>query len=105
MAELDVYMARAFVALLVIVFLAMVAWVLARHRLYPQQRLGGRHLEVVEKLPLGPRSRLLIVRAGERTFLIGETLQSVSFLTEVDLYCPGESPQSKGDDGGSDSGS
>lgn len=85
MGEVDVYMARAFVALLVVILLALAAWLVVRRRPYLDQRLRSRHLELLEALPIGPQGRLLLVRVGERTLLLGATLQSVSFLTEVNL--------------------
>lgn len=50
-----------------------------------QQRLrpGVRHAEVVQSLPLGPGSRLLVVEFGGRRLLIGQARSGLVRLAET----------------------
>jgi flagellar biosynthetic protein FliO len=99
MSEVDAYVARAVVALLVIVLLALAAWLAARRWACIGRTRHGRHLELIEVLPISVHGRLLVVRAGERTFLLGVTAQSVSLLAELKLSGGQESLDSKSDHG------
>jgi len=46
-------------------------------------RGAGRHLAVLDTLPLGPGKGILLVRAGKRRLIIGVTGEKISFLREV----------------------
>lgn len=43
---------------------------------------AGEGLEILAQLPLGREQRLVVVRAGERWFLLGATASEISVLTE-----------------------
>lgn len=55
---------------------------------YITQRLGlprgaGRHLAVLDTLPLGPGKGILVVRAGKRQFLVGVSGDRITLLGEL----------------------
>jgi flagellar biosynthetic protein FliO len=45
---------------------------------------GAREMTLIDKLSLGRDRHLLIVRAGEKTLLLGVTLQHIEALAELD---------------------
>ncbi len=69
---------------LVFGLLAFFYW--GAHRLNGQGRLGGQkgRIHVVERLSLGDKKSLLLVRVGGETILIGATPNGISVLTSVD---------------------
>ncbi|OGS69688.1 MAG: hypothetical protein A2Y96_01750 [Firmicutes bacterium RBG_13_65_8] len=54
----------------------------AGKRLVPHGR--GRHLEVLDSLPLGVQRGLFLVRAGGRLLVVGVARDSVALLSEID---------------------
>ncbi len=75
---------RLLASLAVVVALVyVVAWALRRAG---RHRVGasGRMMEVVDVLPLGPNSRLVVVRVGERTLVVGAGDHAVTPVTELD---------------------
>jgi flagellar biogenesis protein FliO len=46
-------------------------------------RLPARHAQVVQSLPLGPGSRLLVVEFGGRQLLVGQSRSGLSLLGEA----------------------
>ena len=59
------------VAALVVVLALIVALAYGAQRLKLGRVIGGRHLKLVETLPLGPRERLLLVEVGGERLLLG----------------------------------
>ncbi len=59
-----------------------------------------RALALVETLPLGRRKRLVLARASERLFLLGETEKGISLLAELgeEETLAGELPQEEDED-------
>jgi flagellar biosynthetic protein FliO len=49
------------------------------------RRTGGRRLESLERLPLGPQQTLHLVRLGERALLVAATPAGCALLDSVDL--------------------
>lgn len=45
---------------------------------------GGASIEVLSRKSLGQHVSLLVVRAGERTLLVGQSAQQMTLLTELD---------------------
>lgn len=77
------------VAAIVVVLglLAAVTWWLRRRGLLQTvspRRSGGRRLESLERLPLGPQQTLHLVRMGSRALLVGTTPSSCALLDSVD---------------------
>ena len=58
-------------AALVVVLALIVALAYGAQRLKLGRVVGGRHLKLVETLPLGPRERLLLVEVGGERLLLG----------------------------------
>ena len=48
--------------------------------------VGGRQLEIIERLPLNNKTGLAVVRCGERYFLMGLGDNSLGLLTELPDY-------------------
>ena len=71
---------------LVLALVPVAVWALRRLRGLGPAR-GERALAVVDQLALGPRERVLVLRAGERLLVLGTTPQQVSLLCEL---TPGE---------------
>ncbi len=70
--------------LMLVLVLALIpagAWLIRRMPGLRDQRT--RSISVLETLNIGPRERLLVVRAGSRTLLIGATSQSISLLSSM----------------------
>ena len=59
-----------------------VLWFLRR---FGAARRQGRHMSVIESVPLGPGKSLSLVRVAGRCFLVGTTKDQVSTLTELSL--------------------
>ena len=53
-------------------------------RLQPDYYQKKGALGIVERLPLGQKSGLFLVRAGESYFLLGATAESINMLAKVD---------------------
>ena len=51
------------------------------HRLLPGR--SGRHIKVIEQVPLGPRAVISLVRVGEKCYLLGHGEGKVTLLEEV----------------------
>ncbi len=66
----------------VIALVYLVAFVVRRSNSATPIR-ANRLMSVVEVLPLGPKSRLVAVRVGERVFIIGAGEGAVSAVTEL----------------------
>ncbi len=71
----------AFVAVLAMIPLAL--WLLRRLQT-PRSTRGP--LAVVAGLALGPRERIVVVRAADRHLLVGITGQSMALLAELDRW-------------------
>ncbi len=70
--------------LMLLAVLAMIpagAWLV--RRLTGLRAGTTRSLAVLETLHIGPRERLLVIRAGTQTLLIGATGQSINLLTTL----------------------
>jgi flagellar protein FliO/FliZ len=81
-AETGGWLAGQFV---VVAVLLLCAWA-ALYVLRQKRRAGGGEastLKVVGSTALGTRERVVVLRAGERSFLLGVTAQQVSMLAEL----------------------
>lgn len=103
MTEVGAYVARAIAALVVVALFAIGAWLAVRRWAPWTGQRSSRHLELVDALPLGLHSRLLLVRVNERMFLLAATPQQVSLLSEMELSCTQDTSGLR-DDHGSDHG-
>jgi flagellar biosynthetic protein FliO len=68
--------------------LAAVTWWLRRRGLLQTaspRRSGGRRLESLERLPLGPQQTLHLVRMGSRALLVAATPSGCALLDSVDV--------------------
>jgi flagellar protein FliO/FliZ len=79
--------------IVVVGLIAACAWAALR---VIKQRRGGLNsgagsLRVVGATALGARERAVVLQAGERTFLLGVTAQSVSVIAELDRASPAPS--------------
>jgi flagellar protein FliO/FliZ len=54
------------------------------------QRLPARHAQVVQALPLGPGSRLLVVEFAGRRLLVGQSRTGLSLLGDAAIGVPSE---------------
>lgn len=70
-----------FMLLLLALGLGAVAWLLKRNAGLPGS--GNVLMRVVAAQPLGQRERVLLVKVGERFFLLGHTASQISMLTEL----------------------
>ena len=70
----------SFVAVIVMIPVAL--WLFKRTRALRSGADGP--LSIVAALGVGPRERIAVVRAGDRTLLLGITAQSVNLLCELD---------------------
>ncbi len=75
--------------MLVLVLAAVPASLWAMKRLQTLRPAGSapRAMAVVASLPLGPRERLVTVKVGQRTLVLGVTAQQVALVAELQ---PGE---------------
>lgn len=64
--------------------LAAAYWLLLRMRAAGGRRGAGRRIEILESAMLGPRQRLLLVRAADKEVLIGVSGQSLTHLVTWD---------------------
>ncbi len=71
---------------LVLALVPVAIWALRRLRGLGPSR-GERALAIVDQIALGPRERVLVLRAGERLLVLGATAQQVNLLCELK---PGE---------------
>lgn len=87
----------------VVALIALLALLLKRLRVPGPVRMTGRRLHSVERLDLGGRRELRIVRAGERTLVLGVTEKGIDLLTELDepLHVPAEAAADAAPDAGS----
>lgn len=60
---------------------AALAWLMRRNAGVPG--VGGALVRVVAAQPLGQRERLVVVKVGERLFLLGHTASQISMLSEL----------------------
>lgn len=58
------------------------------HRLLPVR--PGRHIRVIEQVPLGPKTIISLVKVGERCYLLGHGEGTVAVLREVEGTFPEE---------------
>ncbi|RPF42927.1 flagellar protein FliO/FliZ [Thermodesulfitimonas autotrophica] len=58
------------------------------HRLLPVR--SGRHIRVIEQVPLGPKTIISLVKVGERCYLLGHGEGTVAVLREVEGTFPEE---------------
>ncbi|NNF67595.1 MAG: flagellar biosynthetic protein FliO [Gammaproteobacteria bacterium] len=66
----------------VLALIVLVGWVMKRiHRV---QRGGSALLEIVDVLPVGPKEKILLVRAGESRILVGMTPGNLNTLGALD---------------------
>jgi flagellar biosynthetic protein FliO len=73
----------------VVALIALLALLFRRLRVPGPARAATRRLRSVERLDLGGRRELRVVRAGGRTLVLGVTEQRIDLLTELDDV-PGE---------------
>lgn len=83
-------------ALAAIVFIFYLAWLVPRV-IAKRDHLGhlsGRHLRVMEKVPLGKDTFLVLVKAADRLMLLGVTPGGITHLGDMDpaLAEPAEPP-------------
>lgn len=71
----------AFVAVLAMIPAAV--WLLRRSQ---APRAGRGPLAVVAGLAMGPRERIVVIRAADRHLLVGITAQSIALLAELDRW-------------------
>jgi flagellar protein FliO/FliZ len=68
----------------------------------PRQLLGvrpGRHIRVIEQVPLGPKTVVSLLRVGSKFYLVGHGEKAVAILGELEGDFPEEaSPASAGFD-------
>jgi len=71
-------------AVLLVGALGIAAWYLSRKVVPRLANARGRHVSVIESVPLGPNKMLHLVEVpGGKRLLIGSTSQAVNFLTEI----------------------
>ncbi|MGB9660809.1 MAG: flagellar biosynthetic protein FliO [Moorellaceae bacterium] len=89
--EKDLAMAwlRLFIFLPLVLLLAYVTVRYGLGRAYFPGKGGGR-LRIVDRLPVGQKSALLVVRCGERYFLIGVGDGTPALLAELPDFVEGE---------------
>ncbi|MGQ9512502.1 MAG: flagellar biosynthetic protein FliO [Thermodesulfitimonas sp.] len=58
------------------------------HRLLPVR--SGRHIRIMEQVPLGPKTIISLVKVGERCYLLGHGEGTVTVLREVEGTFPEE---------------
>jgi len=68
----------------VVALIAALALLLRRLRVPGPTRASTRRLHSVERLDLGGRRELRVVRAGDRTLVLGVTEKGIDLLTELD---------------------
>ena len=70
---------------ILLVFAAVILLFLIFARWFASARYAGRgkNLRVIESRGVAPQSSVQILQAGERTFLIGVTKDSISILAEI----------------------
>ncbi|MCA9734906.1 MAG: flagellar biosynthetic protein FliO [Deferribacteres bacterium] len=75
------------IAVLAFVFflLAVFAWV-AKKYIAPMGglRRAGSEMQVIENLPLSPKSRIVLVKIADEKLVLGVTEQSITVLTELE---------------------
>lgn len=91
-----------FVATFVVIAALLVAayWLLLRMRAAGGRRGGGKRMEIIESAMLGPRQRLLLVRAADKEVLIGVSGQSLTHLATWDAAELASRPSASSGDGG-----
>lgn len=72
--------------------LALLYW--AAHRINGRSGFGRRsgRIEILERLPLGEKRSLLLVRVGREQMLIGATSHSITILSPVEGQEPDAEP-------------
>jgi len=87
-AVLDGFAAMKTIGVLAFVFLllAIFAW-LAKSWFSPLQHLNGkeRNLQVLDSLPVSPKSKIMLVKVVNETLLLGITEQSISVLSDIEM--------------------
>ncbi len=77
---------------LVLALILAAGWVM--RRMNRVQRGGTTALEVVDVLPVGPKEKIILVRAGQSHLLVGLTAGRLSPLGEVNAGdTPGDAPK------------
>ena len=91
-----------FVATFVVLaaLLAAAYWLLRRTRAVGSRRGAGKRIEILESAMLGPRQRLLLVRAVDKEVLIGMSGQSLAHLATWDAAELASRPSASSDDRG-----
>lgn len=74
---------QVIISLALVLFLAYYSIRVLLPRLQAGRTGYGGNLRVVERLPLGMRSNLCLVKAGEQYFLLGVTPGGMEFLAEL----------------------
>lgn len=80
--------------------LAAAYWLLLRTRAASRRRGAGKRIEILESAMLGPRQRLLLVRAVDKEVLIGVSGQSLTHLATWDAAELASRPSAFSDDDG-----
>lgn len=83
----------------VILSIPLVLWLVKRLSQWPGSAEQG-PLSIPASITVGPRERIAVLKAGERTLLVGITAQSIQLLTELDggaIELP-EAPKQRGFD-------
>jgi flagellar biosynthetic protein FliO len=76
----------SFVALALTLLILAAVWYLTRRLIrQPGSRKHLRHLQVVERLPLGRDRQILLVKVGREYFLAGVTSHGITFSPAVEL--------------------
>ena len=66
----------------VLALILLVGWVM--NRLQRVRRGGSATLEVIDVLPVGPKEKILLLRAGDKQVLLGMAPGSISPLAEIE---------------------
>ncbi|PJC88259.1 flagellar biosynthetic protein FliO [Vibrio sp. HA2012] len=79
--ELDLL--TTFGSLIFVVALILgLAWLLRRMRLPAMGNQKG--LAIVRQIPVGPKERIAVVKAGEEQFLVGMTVHSINLIARLE---------------------
>lgn len=71
------------VLIAVVLSIPLVLWLVKRLSQWPGNTAAG-PLSMPASIMVGPRERIAVLKAGERTLLVGITAQSIQLLTELD---------------------
>ena len=91
----EIFSAIGTVLLMIAVFVGAyyVSKLVGRGYLVQSKSSAGRHLSVLESTPVGKDSAVVVIKAGERVFLIGTTPRELTFLSELDAESFPDAPE------------